>query len=93
MVKIWACLLVFLLIQASQGSPYKRVFHPQDRGAACLDGSPAAMYVSEGSGANKDKFLIHFKGGGFCGELTLDQTIQSCYSRSFTDLGSSTDYP
>ena len=94
MVKIWVCLFMLLfLIQDCQGSPYKRIIHSKDRGAVCLDGSPTAMYINEGSGPNKDKFLIHFKGGGFCGGLTLDQTIQSCYQRSFTDLGSSTNYP
>lgn len=32
----------------------------------CLDGSPAAHFVSEGTGANKDKFLLYFEGGIAC---------------------------
>ena len=37
----------------------------------CLDGSPVGLYIHEGQGKNKDKFLIHFSGGGHCGEDTL----------------------
>ena len=72
---IWVCLLLFLFIHASQGSPYKLILHPKDRGAACLDGSPAAMYIHEGTGENKNKFILHFRGGGFCGDSTLDSTL------------------
>ena len=48
---------------------YKLILHPHDRGAACLYGSPAAMYIHEGS--IKDKFLVYFEGGGDCSGLTL----------------------
>ena len=54
---------------------YDLVLHSKERGAACLDGSPAGMYIHEGSGANKNKFIIYFHGGGFCAGLTLSDTI------------------
>ena len=51
------------------------------------------MYLHEGLGQNKDKFFIHLMGGGACGDLTLNSTIDSCYKRSQTIFGSSKEYP
>jgi len=62
-------------------------------GAVCLDGSEADFYISEGSGGNQNKFLIYFEGGAWCGDSDLSRTIESCYNRSSTGLGSSKDYP
>jgi len=64
-----------------------------DPNAKCLDGTPGAYYVSEGSGLNKTKFLVYFEGGGWCGDGDLASTIENCYVRSNTDLGSSKNYP
>lgn len=50
---------------------YKLILHSKDRGAMCLDGSPAGMYIHEGSGINKTKYMIYFDGGGFCGGSNL----------------------
>jgi hypothetical protein len=33
------------------------------------------MYIHEGSGANKTKYMLYFNGGGFCGGSTLSQTL------------------
>jgi hypothetical protein len=60
----------------------------QDGGAACLDGSPPGYYLHDGFGENKNNYLIFFAGGGFCGESTLAGTLESCYKRSSTGLGS-----
>ena len=63
-------LIVLLLIVesvVSSNSLYDLILQPHDRGAACLDGSPAAMYLHEG---NPNKFLIFFQGGGACGGPT-----------------------
>ena len=68
-------LLAFIIATSSSISWYHLVIHSNDRGAACLDGSPPGMYIHEGSGKNKDKFLIYFPGGGFCGGETLSKTI------------------
>ena len=46
---------------------YELILLSQERGAACLDGSPPGMYLHEGTGPNKDKFLIYFEGGAYCG--------------------------
>lgn len=35
----------------------------ESSGAVCLDGSPAAYYFSQGTGAGADNWLIHFEGG------------------------------
>ncbi len=37
--------------------------------------------------------MLHFEGGGWCGDKDLPSTIQNCYQRSLTDLGSSKKYP
>ena len=84
--------LAILLIQSNCSNLYDLILLSQDRGAACLDGTPPGMYLHEGTGANKDKFLIFFNGGGFCGGKDLSSTLQSCYERSFTGLGSTKDY-
>lgn len=87
-------LLVLLLVVLVFGQEdlYKLVLLSQERGAACLDGSAPGIYVHEGQGENKNNFLIYFEGGGFCGETTLADTLESCYKRSFTHLGTSKDY-
>lgn len=44
---------------------------PTERGARCLDGSPAGLYYMEGKGDNKNKFIIYMNSGGFCSGFTL----------------------
>ena len=58
--------LLFLLVVLISADSYHLVLHSQERGAACLDGSPAGLYVHEGSGENKNKFMVYFDSGGFC---------------------------
>lgn len=85
-------LLIFGLIVlcATQGALYKKVV-VDDKDALCLDGSQGVYYLSEGT--NKTKFMIFFEGGGWCGDKDLPNTIENCYQRSLTDLGSSKKYP
>lgn len=65
-------LVIFIvLVGISAQANYKLVLHPQERGAACLDGSPAGLYIHEGSDVNKNKYLLYFNGGGFCGGSSL----------------------
>ena len=70
----------------------KVVLNPKGE-ALCLDGTPGAYYISEGSGANKNKFILFFEAGGWCGGTTLANTLESCYRRSLDPLGSSLTYP
>ena len=59
--------------------------------AFCLDGSKPAYYVNQGL---KNKFILSFEGGGWCGShLGISQTLEDCYHRSKTALGSSSSYP
>ncbi|CAN1769889.1 Pectin acetylesterase 5 [Linum perenne] len=55
----------------------------KDRGAFCLDGSPAGYHFQKGFGSGSQKWVIHIEGGGWC------NTIESCSFRSRTALGSS----
>ncbi|KAH3766799.1 Elongator complex protein 3 [Pelomyxa schiedti] len=50
-------------------------------GGYCLDGSPPGYYLR--TGAQKDKWRIHIRGGGWC------WTASQCLSRAQSDLGSS----
>ena len=75
MMKVYLILFAFLVGLVNADDLYNLVLHSMERGAACLDGSPAGMYIHEGSGANKNKFMIYFDSGGFCGGLTLSDTL------------------
>lgn len=57
------------------------------RGAFCLDGSPPGYYIRYGKSPNINKWIIYLPGGAWC------TSEEECYSRSFTDLGSSMDAP
>ncbi len=37
--------------------------------------------------------MVYFQGGGFCGNVDLASTLESCYQRSNTDLGTSKVLP
>jgi hypothetical protein len=56
--------------------------------ACCLDGSPAAYYHRPGFGSGINKWYIFHQGGGWCGP-----SLEDCWKRSKTELGSSTSYP
>jgi hypothetical protein len=68
-------LLLSLVIASSQSNLYSLVLLPQERGAACLDGSPPGIYIHQGSDANKNKFMLYFNGGGMCNGLSLVETL------------------
>ena len=74
-MKVLLLLGLCLISAIAQSNLYKLVLHSKDRGAACLDGSPAGMYIHEGSGENKNNYMIFFEGGGFCGADGLSATI------------------
>ena len=86
--------LVFVLLTSQlvlcQNSPYAKIVHNIDPNARCLDGSPASLYLSEGDPQN---ILVHFMGGASCSSTDLGKTIESCYQRSRTFLGSSKYWP
>lgn len=60
-------------------------------GAACLDGSPPAMYYAPANTTDDPsaatRWVLYFKGGGWCYNETL------CAARAKGELGSSTDLP
>ena len=57
--------------------------------AKCLDGSNYRFNFIEGEGEGKNKFLLYFEGGGWCGQETLgDNFVESCFKRAKTSLGS-----
>ena len=84
-------LTIFLVIGAVR-TEYQRFFMSQERGAACLDGSAPLIFIDEGEGANKDKFFVWMIGGGTCISLGVNETLEECYQRSFSEYGSSSYY-
>ena len=52
-------------------------------GAKCLDGSPPAYLVREGTGANASKYVVFLEGGGWC------FSVSDCEKRRRGGLGSS----
>lgn len=89
--QLFLSLLLLVSCSFSQNL-YTLELFSQSNGASCLDGTPPGIYVHPGT-TNKDKFVIFFDGGGFCAGSTVNETIDSCYKRSFTGLGSTKDYP
>eukprot|EP00051_Salpingoeca_urceolata_P027562 m.482060 g.482060 ORF g.482060 m.482060 type:complete len:396 (+) comp22419_c0_seq1:238-1425(+) len=58
------------------------------KGAVCLDGTnPGFYYRKSPGGTNATKWVLYFKGGGWC------YTEESCASRSRGELGSSKHFP
>lgn len=51
-------------------------------GARCLDGNAASYYIKAGVGANASNFVFFQQAGGWC------MSIEDCYQRSLTSLGS-----
>ncbi len=56
--------------------------------ARCLDGSPPAYYINKPqvNSINASKYIIYFQGGGWC------YTVEECFARSITSIGSSKSY-
>ncbi|VAI20339.1 unnamed protein product [Triticum turgidum subsp. durum] len=52
-------------------------------GAVCLDGTPPAYHMDPGSGAGKNRWIIHLQGGSWC------ESVGSCLYRKASSLGSS----
>ena len=55
--------------------------------AACIDNTTPAFYMKNGTGKGKNKWHVHFEGGGWCYDA------RQCFLRSKTPLGSSKSYP
>lgn len=84
-----ALLLSTILLLTSAEQLYQKITLNDPR-ALCLDGSPGAYYLTPG---DPTKILLFFEGGGWCGDDDLSSTVENCYQRSKTGLGSSLLYP
>lgn len=83
--------VVFVQYHMDSDTDGELVLLPADfattRGAHCLDGSPPGYYIRYGKSPNINKWMIYLGGGSWC------TSVEDCYSRSFTELGSSVDAP
>lgn len=91
MLKIHLLVFCTLVIRTFTQDSYVRVLNQIDPEAVCLDGTRPVLYHHKGS--EKNKFLIYFPGGGVCSGTTQAETIEDCYQRSFTQMGSSSFWP
>ncbi|CAH9071522.1 unnamed protein product [Cuscuta epithymum] len=57
-----------------------------EKGAVCLDGSPAAYYHDKGVGDGRHNWVIYLQGGGWCSNHT------DCKNRTTSGLGTSTHF-
>ncbi|VAH86560.1 unnamed protein product [Triticum turgidum subsp. durum] len=55
----------------------------REKGAVCLDGTPAGYHLQRGSGTGSSSWLIHLQGAGWCG------TVKECSDRKMSMFGSS----
>lgn len=82
-----------LVCFAVADSVFNKVVLNTSSPAKCLDGSPAAHFISNGTGANKNKFVLYFEGGITCFEPDTTSTLESCYNILQTNAGSSKYLP
>lgn len=72
MIQAIALAVLSLVFVESLGSQlYTLQLLPSERGARCLDGSPAGFYYYSGSGKNARKVMVYMNGGDFCSGYTL----------------------
>ncbi|KAK8914604.1 hypothetical protein KSP39_PZI024269 [Platanthera zijinensis] len=78
-------LSVFLLSITAAAKPLSVTFvnNAVQKGAVCLDGSPAAYYFSPGFGSGVNNWLVHMEGGGWC------SNEEECIGRKSNSRGSS----
>ena len=86
-MKIHLAILFLVAAALAAEQPFRKVIHNTDPNARCLDGSSPAIYIHQGTDPNN--FIVFFNGGGICSGNSLSETLESCYQRSKTDLGSS----
>eukprot|EP01006_Ploeotia_vitrea_P035906 TRINITY_DN65948_c7_g2_i1.p1 TRINITY_DN65948_c7_g2~~TRINITY_DN65948_c7_g2_i1.p1 ORF type:complete len:391 (-),score=39.45 TRINITY_DN65948_c7_g2_i1:135-1181(-) len=55
----------------------------QNHAARCIDGTAFGYYFQPGTGSGRASYFVYHKGGGWC------ESVEDCYQRSSTDLGSS----
>ena len=70
--------------------PFTSIELDNSTGARALDGSNYKFYFNPGRGSDKDKFMIYFQGGAFCGNDGYS-VLESCYKKLGTMFGTSSD--
>jgi hypothetical protein len=68
---------------------YQIIGVPESSPAKCIDGSNYQFYFKKGFGNSINNYILFFDGGGWCSKKYYNSTIESCYKRSYTYLGSS----
>lgn len=76
--------LFFIGLSLGQGPQYEKVVNNLDAEAKCLDGSPPALYVHQGS--EPANIIIFFEGSAPCNlnGLGLNESLAECVRRTNT---------
>ena len=74
------------VVAGNAPSPTYTLYKTSALGAASLDGSPTAFYFMP-SATGSDDWMFYTQGGGWC------TSVEGCYNRTLTILGSSTQLP
>ncbi|KAL0904818.1 hypothetical protein M5K25_026973 [Dendrobium thyrsiflorum] len=89
---MWIYLFIFALSTAllsltvvAKAVDLTFVTNAVQKGAVCLDGSPAAYYFSPGFGSGVNNWVVHMEGGGWC------SNEEDCVERKSNFRGSSKD--
>jgi O-palmitoleoyl-L-serine hydrolase len=82
-------ILIFSYFVLKEFEFYDVIELPQTSDARCLDGTNYKFFIQEGKDEGKNNFLIFFDGGGWCSNKVYNSTLESCYQRTKTYLGSS----
>lgn len=83
-------LFLFMLFALTLNKQILKKVLLTDGRARCLDGTAGAYYISVGT--DPKSVVMYFEGGGWCGDKDLSSTLENCYQRSKTPLGSSHSY-
>ena len=78
----------FIMIPTIYSESFQVIELDPSTGSKCLDGTNFKFLFSPGSGSGINKFMFNWLGGAFCGIDGYD-TLESCYLRSKSGLGSS----
>ncbi|KAL8550395.1 hypothetical protein ACS0TY_009004 [Phlomoides rotata] len=83
MSKLAAQVLLLILITPAilaDEVPVTKVQNASDKGAVCLDGSPAAYYYAVGTNEGFNRWIVYLMGGGWCSNRDSCQFYRGSFS-------------
>jgi len=85
-LKHFVLVIISIVLVSGQNDGFVLRMFDEGTEALCLDGTRAGYYIRPGNASNS-VFIVELEGGGWC------DSEADCYGRSFTDIGSSKNWP